>query len=254
MTSRYEVKMDGVSLAAQDSSICVLDIQPGAVSPQYRTSRAANRHGARVDDLYVEKSVVKVLFEIHKYSIADRMEVCQKVQKWARKGILTTNDRAGQRLHAVCESFPAANAKSWTAPLEVAFAGYFPPFWEDDTETTVTVSSGQSTSKNIPGNAPETLVSAVVTAGAALDSMTLTVNGKSLVLSGISVSTGGVVTVGYDGYGDLFVRNGNTSILNKVTAASADDLRVPCGTDNVPFAFASSAAATCVYKLRGCWY
>lgn len=249
MTSRYEAYMDGTSLSSVDSSIYLLDIRPEVPSPQYKKYRMAMMDGMIVRDPYYERSGVNITFEIHKYGIADRMEVCQKVQKWANGSILTTNDRTNQQLHAVCEAFPVANAKNWTEPLTITFGGYRPPFWEDSTATTKTLSPESSVSATIPGNVSESLVSAVVTAAASISSLAFTVGGKTINLSGLSLSSGDEVSLTYNN-GILSIKKGNTSLLDKMTGD--DYLSVKCGTDQLLY-FDASGDASCVYSYRGCW-
>jgi hypothetical protein len=252
MTSRYEAKMNNVSLASLDDSILVLDIQPVPVAPQYKTIRTAGANGAIVRDPYYEKSSVNILFEIHEYDIADRMEICQSIQKWASAGILTTNDRDGQQLNAVCESFPTVNAKSWTEQLSMTLSGYKPPFWEDATATTQTVTvSGDEVSVGVPGNVAETLVSATVTASASISTMTFNVGEKTIILSGLSLSSGDVVELAYDN-GILFIRKGYDSLISKVDDSSDDVLSAKCG-ESVTFDFTADGAASCEYSFRGCW-
>ena len=251
MTSRYEAYMNGVALSSLDDAIYILDIIPEAVSPQYKSFRTAKTNGALIRDPYYEKSAVSITFEIHEYDIAERMEICQKVQQWAKAGILTTNDRDGQRLNAVCESFPMPNARDWTSPLTVTLAGYNPPFWEDITATTHELETEEYATLLVPGNAPETLVSATVTAGESISSMTFMVGEKTLVLSDLGLSANDVVELTYSN-GFLSIKKGTTSLLNKVSSGSDDLLTAKCGEHNY-FLFNASGDATCVYSYRGCW-
>lgn len=252
MTSRYEVKMNNISLASIDSSILVLDIQPGQAAPQYKSFRIANMNGAIVREPYYEKSTVNVMFEIHKYNIADRMEVCQKVQSWANGGTLTTNDREGQQLNVVCEAFPVVTAKNWTEPLTISFAGYNPPFWEDATATTqIVASSDESVSAAVPGNIAETLVSATVTASESISTMTFNVGEKTIILGGLELSTGDIVVLTYNN-GILSITSGFNSLLANVDPSSDDNLTAKCG-ENVTFDFTADGEASCEYSYRGCW-
>ena len=219
MTSRYEAYMDNVSLSSLDSSILVLDIQPADVTPNIRTLSIANTPGAIVTKKTIDKSAVDIIFEIHKYNPADRLAVAQQIQKWANGSILKTSDRTNQRLHAVCESFPNPNAKGWTEPLTIRFAGYNPPYWEDTTATTVEFALDGTETVAIPGNAPESFVTASVAVSTATTEMTFTVNSKSISLTGLSVASGGTVTMGYSNQ-ILTIKHGSTSILNKVSSSN----------------------------------
>lgn len=252
MTSRYEAYMDGTALSTLDSSIYIHDIKYGEVRQNISTSKVAGRPGARVINKDVPSCSVTILFEIHKYGIADRQEVCQKVCKWANGSILTTNDRTGQELKCVCESYPSVSARDWTEQLSVTFAGYNPPYWQDSTPTTATMTgTSNSMSKYVPGSAPEALVSATITANASVSTITLAAGSKTMVLTGMGASTGDTITVGYDDNNILYIKKNGTSILNKRTGA--DDLSVECGKEST-FAYAASDRVGVVFSVRGCWY
>lgn len=251
MISRYEAYMDGVALSSLDDSIYVLDIQPAVVKPGVKTFKPANAPGAIVTRKDIERSAVTIIFEIHKYNPAERLAICQKVQKWADGSVLTTSDRTGQRLKGICEAYPAATAKHWTAPLSVTIVGYTPPYWENTTATTTTIAVEGTNTVEVPGNAPEAFVSATVTASYAITEMEFTVAGKTIRLEGLNVANGDVVSLGYNKQ-LLQIRHGTTSIVNKVTEDSADVLKVPCGESSA-FSFSADGAAVCVYSVRGCW-
>lgn len=249
MISRYEAFMDGQALSAIDPSVYVLDIQTGDAKRSIRTSKVAGRPGSRVVKKESDSTSVTILFEIHEYDTAKRQDVCRRVQKWANGVILTVSDRPEQQLRSVCESFPKANAKNWTEAVSMTFVGYNPPYWEEKNPTTVPVTS--SSDAYVPGNAPESLVSCVATVTSSISSLTLTVGSKSIVLSGIGAVANDKIYIGYDENNILYIKKNTTSILDKRTGASADDLVAKCGSLNT---FAVSTGATAVFTTRGCWY
>lgn len=247
MISRYEAWVDGVALSSIDPSIYVLDIQPGENNPSIRTSKVAGRAGARVTKRVHESLSVNVIFEIHEYDTVKRQAVCNKVKAWANGKFLTVSDRPDQQLRCVCTNYPSANAKAWTEPLTIGFAGYNPPYWEDKKETVIKTTSSKSAL--VPGNAPETLVSATITVGASISSLTVQTGVKSLVLA-VSAVSGDKVYIGYDDNNILYIKKGTTSILDKRTGD--DDLSVPCGAFS-EFSVAASGSVTAEFRLRGCW-
>lgn len=247
MISRYEAFMDGIPLSSVDPSVYVLNIQPGDNNPEIRTSKVAGRAGARVIRKEHNSLPVNILFEIHEYDTVKRQAVCQKVKSWANGRILSVSDRPDQRLRCVCESYPNANAKEWTEALTVGFTAYNPPYWENARETIVTTTSSKTAF--VPGNAPETLVSAVVTVNSSISSLTLTTGVKSLVLS-VSAVQNDKIYVGYDDNNILYIRKNSTSILGNRTGD--DDLTVPCG-DQATFSVSSNGNVTAEFRVRGCW-
>lgn len=247
MISRYEAYMDGIALSSLDPSIYVLNIQPGDNNPNIRTSKVAGRAGARVIKKSFESLPVTILFEIHEYDTVKRQAVCSKVKKWANGNTLSVSDRPGQKLRCVCEAYPKANAKEWTEAISMTFAGYNPPYWENENATIIKTTSSKKA--YIPGNAPETLVSATVTVGASISSLTLTTGVKSLVLT-VSASQNDKIYVGYDENNILYIKKNSTSILGNRTGD--DDLTVPCGEFST-FSVTADGNVSAVYEARGCW-
>lgn len=253
MISRYEAFMDGVALSSIDPSICVLDIRPGDIAPQFTLKNVAGRNGAIIAKETYAKATVEIDFEIHEYDTRKRQQICQKVQRWAEGKVLKTSDRPGQLLHSVCEKYPVVTARDWTSPVSVVFSGYAPPFWEDENPVTVTLSgTSGNTSKYVPGNAENTLVRVTLTASASISSFSVTVDGKTLSFSGLSLSSGDTVTIDYDDYLFLRIRKGNSSIMDKRSANSADELKATCGKFNT-FSFTSSGSASVTFYANGWW-
>lgn len=246
MISRYEAYMDGVALSSIDPSIYVLNIQNGDVQQSINTRAVAGRPGARVIKKQFNRASVMILFEIHEYDTVKRQAVCNKVQKWADGNILSVSDRPGQQLRCVCEAYPKVNAKEWTEPVSMTFSGYNPPYWENENETIIKTTSSKKV--YIPGNAPETLVSATITANTSISSLTVTAGAKSLVLA-VSAAQNDKIYIGYDENNILFIRKNNVSILDKRTGD--DDLTVPCGEFST---FSVSGGVSAEFKVRGCWH
>ena len=248
MTSRYEAYMDGIALSSLDPSIYVLNIQYGDVQQSVSTRTVAGRPGARIIKKTFDRASVTILFEIHEYNTEKRQAVCQKIQKWANGSILSASDRPGQQLRCVCEVYPKVNAKEWTESISMTFAGYNPPYWENENETIIKTTSSKKA--YVPGNAPETLVSAVVTANASISTLTLTTGSKSLILA-VSAVQNDKIYVGYDENRILYIKKNSTSILDKRTGA--DDLTVPCGGFST-FSVSADASVSAEFRVRGCWH
>ena len=253
MISRYSITLNNVSLASLDPSILVLDVKYNPRGTQDKTFEVAKRHGARFHDRKFGTVSVTIPFEIHEYDVADRQEVCANVVKWAKNGgVLEINDRPGQYLQCVCTSFPTVeSARNWTDPLNITFTAYAIPFWQEETAVTKTLTgTSDSDALTVPGNVDDALVECEITAGASVSSFSLTVNGRTLTLSGLSLSSGDVVTISYDTDGIQSIKQGSTSLLNKRTGV--DDLLANCGESNNLF-ISSSASITAVFSVRGLW-
>lgn len=252
MISRYEAWMDDTALSSIHSELYVRDIVQEAVQLQGTASRLAKGYGMYLTNRVREALRVTIEFELHIYDPAMRQAVCQEVAEWANGRVLKTSDRRGQELHVVCDYPPyLPSAMRWTDTLSMAFTAYETPFWTADTPKSITANN-TSVTAFIPGNVPQDVarakVDAVITAGSALTSATVTCGGKSIELSGISVASGGTIVFSHDENGILSIMSGSTSLLNKRTAASADDLTVPVGAIST---FTSNR--NCTFTVRGLW-
>ena len=252
MLTRYEAYMDGVALSSIDPSIAVLDIVPvpGDINCAFATR--ANREGAVLTNKNKSSEGVQISFEIHEYSPMKRMDICQRVSKWANGEILQTSDRQGQRLRVMCSQYPVVNAKDWTAPVTVVFTAYVLPYWEEDAPAVISL-TGTSGNAQIyaPGNAGEVLVEATVKANAAVTTFTLTVGSTHITLSGLSLAANDVVTISYDKNLIQSIKKGNTSLLDKRTGS--DDLLTTSG-EYVTVEISADASITATFSARGCWH
>lgn len=253
MTSRYNAILNNISLNTLDEDILILDIQYQAPGYQDNTMNVAKRNGIRLVDRIYETVAVSIVFEIHSYSTQKRQAICDDIIRWAKNGgVLETNDRPGQYLKCVCTNFPVIqSAKNWTDPLTITFTAYAYPFWQEKeaAKLTLTGTSGSGT-LYVPGNVDGALVSAEVKANASVSSFSLTVNGRTLSLSGLSLSTNQIVKIEYDDNAIQSIKVGTTSLLDKRTGV--DDLLAKCGEKN-NISISASASVSATFAVRGLW-
>jgi len=256
MTSRYDVVLNGKHMNKIDKNLLVLNVTYPEYEYTQTTYTPAGSEVVIIDNRKKAPAKVNVTFELHLYSITERQEALVKVIEWCKDGgTLKVNDRPGQQLRVVCEQLPAmGSVRDWTAPLTITFASYSCPYWEDDKETVITL-QGVSARADVtaPGNAEETLVSAEITSMSKNVEVLYVAAGKSTVaLEGISLPVNGRIKIGYDNHGIFYIRQGSKSILDKRTAISYDDLRLPCGSESV-LSITASAKVKAVFKFRGRW-
>lgn len=251
MRNRFEVTLNGEALTSLNDQLYIVDLQYDTAGFSDSAASWANRNGLLVQRRYYQSTSLTVEFELHVYSPLERHQALMKIAEWAmRGGKLKTNDRIGQYLDVICEQPPVMkSAQNWTDTLSMTFVAYNPPYWQEETEDTLTLSSGSS-SLYVHGNV-ETVLDAEVTASASLTTMTLTANGNAITLAGLTVLSGGKVTLSHDANGFLKIYHGSTSILDKRTGV--DELVVTGGEQNT-LAFSTDGTASCIYKARGRWY
>jgi len=252
MRSRFEAYMDGKPLSHVNPKLLILDIQHEIADPNIQVEEIANRNGLKITSERQNGSSVKITFELHLYSIAERQKACQEVVKWAKGTILETNDREGQRLICRCTEFPRIeSALGWTESIDMVFTAFEKPFWEEKIETKLNLTGTSAQSDlYVPGNAGKAYVEATVTPKSTMADITLTAGNTSITLTGCGARTANPVTVAYDEKGFLKIKVGSTSILDKRTGS--DDLMVECGETST-FSYTASANVDVEFRVRGLW-
>lgn len=255
MISRYEVFLDGIALSSMHDQLMILDVQHTPAQRQATSARKAKGNGVYISDLYQAQTTVSISFELHIYSIVERQLVCQEIaSKAINCKFLQTNDRPGQRLHVICDQPPTIeSALQWTAPLTMVFSAYEIPFWEELFPATINLSgTSESGTLFVPGNAGETFVDVDITASDEISTLTISAGSTTITLTGLSIAAEGVIKMTHDENGILSIKNGDTSLLNRRTAASSDDLLVISGRQN-NVSISANNAISCQFSTRGVW-
>lgn len=251
MHSRYDAYLNNVALSSLNVNLYVSDISYMPTQEEVTLAHLAGRNGGLVVRRRKEQSTVTISFELHVYSTQLRQEACAEVIRWASNGgRLTTTDRQGQFLDCVCTKLPAIeSALKWTDNLTVEFTAYAIPYWQSVTADTATVNG--SGTLFVHGNGGKAMVNATITANDSMTSLSIEVGETTIALSGISLSANDQVEISHSADGILSIKKGSTSLLNKRTAASSDDLLAVCGADNL---ITVSSNATAVVSVKGVWH
>ena len=251
MVSRYSVTLNNVSMSSLNANLYISDISYAPAEEEISVARFAGRSGGLVTHRRKNQASVTISFELHIYGTAARQDACAAVIAWAKDGgVLKTGDRSGQYLQCVCTKLPSVeSALRWTDALTVEFTAYAIPYWQNVTATAATI-TGTGT-LNVPGNGGKAMVDAEITASASLTSLSISVGDTTIALSGISLSSGDKVKITHDENGILSIKKGTTSLLNKRTAASSDDLLAVCGAANTITVSANASAAV---SVKGVWH
>ena len=254
MKSRYQAILNNVALSSISDKILILDIKPVAQNIQDSTFRTAKRDGARINRRYIGSIGVTISFGIYEYNTSRRQDICADIARWAKNGgVLETNDRPGQYLQCVCSKMPVVDsARDWTKALQMTFMAYEVPYWQEKAAASATITGTSATgSLYVPGNADGALVEVSAKANASLSgSVVLGVNGRTLTLSGLSLSANDVIRITYDTEAIQSIKVGNTSLLDKRTGV--DDLLANCGENNA-LSLTASASVSATFSVRGLW-
>lgn len=254
MRSRYLVGLDGVELSAIAPEIIVTDITHNAPVREVRASDIAGRNGKLYTRTVTSSAGVTVSFEIHTQDVRRRAAIMEDVQRWAMPGgVLTTSDRPDRVLRVVCESLPTVgSAQKWTGICSIGFVAYAVPFWEDESPRRVIITGNGRKSLFVTGFAAPASVEAMIknTGSGAISSVTLTAGETSMTFNGISLAAGQTMTIAHDARGLLTSRIGGTSVLDKRTAASSDELELEPGK-NAALSVTTDGTASTTFEVRG---
>ena len=254
MRTRYLVGLDGVELSAIAPEIIVTDITHNAPVREVRASDIAGRNGKLYTRTVTSSAGVAVSFEIHTPDVRRRAAIMEDVQRWAMPGgVLTTSDRPDRVLRVVCESLPTiGSAQKWTGTCSIGFVAYAVPFWEDEAPRLVTISGHGSKNLFVPGFAAPASVEAKVTntGSGAISTVTLTAGDTSMTFEGLALGAGQTMTIAHDARGLLTARVSGTSVLDKRTAASSDELELEPGK-NATLSVATNGTASTTFEVRG---
>lgn len=251
MITRYECALDGVPLSLLDERIFVTDISEMEPSEKLTVTPYEVRMGSRRVRKKRDSLSVVVSFVIGTQYVEERKYICQKVQEWAKKGrYLTVNDRAWQRLRAVCEVLPRiSSAQKWQETLQMEFVAYELPYWEAVTPSKLTTTG--SGALFVPGmvDAPCN-VTITNTSGSTISAVTVETGLSSMVFEGIGLNAGAALEIGYSEDMTLYARIGGVSVLAKRTEASDDDLLCAGGQKNT-VSVSADGSVSAVFTARG---
>lgn len=255
MITRYSVALNGVQLDALDDAIIITDIQYAAPSREVVSSRFAGGNGSLYERTRTNSASVIVQAEIHEHDTERRQQICEAVQAWAMQGgKLTTGDKPGRFLDVACETPPMIDsALKWTGKISMVFTAFSVPFWQDVNQLRANISCNGSTGLYAPGNASDAVVDVLLTnsGASAITRVDLTVGDTELHFLGLSVGAGQTLEIGREN-GIMFARVDGSSVLDKRTAQSDDDLTIkPFGVRTL--SVNTDGTASTVFKVRGMW-
>ena len=256
MARHLEAWINGASLRDVAGGILIKQIydEPPRVDVAYAAIPGAD--GQRVLSNRRTNRRVTITAQVRElYDLAARARAIDAINAWAADGWLEINSRPDQRLRVVCVTRPAqGNLRDYTSEFAVAFEAAAGPYWQEKSYSIVTA-SGSSGSAQLSLNGSEpAFLEAEITPAANLATLDISAGGCAFHFTGMPVTSGTKITIGYDDQRRLFVRAGatNTSILRYRTAASSDDIILAPGAKNT-IAFSAGASCAWTFKARGLW-
>lgn len=252
MARHIDVWMDGVALSTV-GPILVRQVYEDPPTLEISNGERPGRYGQR--KLLVKRQSLQVAVECQireLYDLAARSKIRDEIYRWASGSVLQLSNHPGRRLHCYLSADPAlGEVRDYTSAIRLEFTADEIPFWEDDTPERLTMSGTENEGDLLIQGTVPSPVSMTATAGDTLTEFSVTAGGSTIVLTGLSIAQDGVLTFERDAVDNLMIRSGSTVLLNKRSAASADDLMAGPGPTAV--SFTADASCEVVFSARGRW-
>ena len=231
----------GIELGAPEESIEAVGLLGGAGQRILRT---------HAETLSV---IVRWAMDVPKNDLITRRRIYEDVCRWARqKGWLTVNYMPERWLYVDTVKFSSAELFNWTDEYEITFTAYSVPFWQDIVPVSISKTSVSSSTFNmlIPGQY-RTVAEAEFTntSGSQVTSFSITVGGNTIALTGLTLANNKKLRIYNEDNGILRITADGTSVYDKRSAASADDLYAEPGTAAV--SMTAGGAGTLKVSVRG---
>lgn len=249
------VALNGIQLDELYGRIVIRGIELGAPDESIEAVSLLGGAGTRILRTHVEtlSVVVRWAMDVANHDLITRRRIYEDVCKWARqKGWLTVGYMPDRRLYVDTVKFSNAEMFNWTNEYEITFTAHSVPFWQDVLPGTVTKTSVSSSSFNmmIPGQYRTVAeVDFTNTSGSSVSTFSVTAGGNTIALTGLSLANNATLSIYHEDNGILRIKSGSTSVYDKRSAASADDLYVNPGTAAI--SMTAGGAGTLKVSVRG---
>lgn len=253
MQQRYEVRLNGINLTDLSDDLMITDVNQPDPEQTLRSTARGYADGSYFQGVTRDSLTVEVTFALWKYDVANRQRLYSRVAEWAKAGYLTLNDRHGQRLYVdYVQVKGLGSVKGWTNTVSVTLYAFSRPWWEQESPAAISKEStgNASLSLYVPGDAPSCNAEVEIKAKAAISTVILSANGKSLTFSNLGLKSGQTFLLSHTDTGLLTAAASGASVLAKRTGD--DDLILYPGKEN-SIQIQTGAACTATARTRGGW-
>ena len=250
------IALNGQQLDDLHERIVIREISFGEVQETVSTTSRMGGSGQRITGTHYETMEVSVSFAILVPSkdLITRRRIYDDVCRWAmQKGWLTVNFMPDRRLYIdKTQIRGAGDLRSWDGEYSITFKAYSVPFWQDVVPVSVSKTSVSSSTFNmmIPGQY-RTVADAEFTntSGSEIFTFSITVDGNTIALTELTLANNKKLSIYHEDNGILRITADGTSVYDKRTAASADDMYADPGTAAV--SMTAGGAGTLKVSVRG---
>lgn len=251
---RLNAWINGAALRDIDNRIHVVDIRENAPEQELTWADLPGRNGQRLMGRVRRNKQITIEFDIRElFNLADRAQIVDAVNAWARDGVLEVSHRPEKRIRVVLAKAAELNgARDVTGSYTVDFDAAATPYWEakEAVELHLTGSSAGG-ALEIPGSAEAKPEIYITPSSGTLNTLRVSFGLYTMNFTGLGVAAGNTLAITHDDRGVLVIADPATSKLDKRTAESADDFSAAPGYTVASYTANTSCAA--VFAVRG-WY
>ena len=248
--------LNGQQLDELYERVVIRKIEFGEIGNTVSTVSRMGGVGQRITGDHYETMDIRLTFAINvtKRDLITRRRIYEDVCAWAMQaGWLTVNFLPERRLWIDKVLIQGAgDLRDRNGEYLITFRAISVPFWQDVLPVSVTKTSYASGSFTLPVPGQFRTVAEVEfknTSGSAITSFSITVGGNIIALTGISLANNATLKITHENNGILRILEGSTSVYDKRTAASADDLYADPGNRTVTLS--AGGAGTLKVSVRG---
>lgn len=245
------VALNDAELDAIHEAIVIRGVNTGIPHEGLEAVNRMGGWGQRITRQHWESMDVTVTFaiDVPKWNLELRRQIWEDVISWAiGGGWLTVNFMPDRRFFADHVILPSSgDLWAWTDDFTITFRAYSVPFWQDVDPTAIAGRGVSSFSGTLGVRGHFRTVADVTfknTSGSTMTTFSITVGGRTIALTGISLANNADLVISHGTDGLLRVTAGGVSVYNKITAESADDLYVDPGTVNISMTAGKSGNVT----------
>lgn len=217
-------------------AVVVQGFDPGTPQETLSTATRMGGFGQRITGQHWDTLESSVSFGINvpKKNLKLRAQIFNAVRKWALKAegsYIYATQMPGKRLYVDRVTVPSAgDLFEWTNSYEIIFRAYSIPFWQDSSQTAVTVKTitRGSAKIEIPGDV-QTIIGLTFKnkSGKVINNFSADVNGLTMSFENLGLPGSGELEIKHTATGRLRILMNGKSVLGK--RVGADDFYVNPG-------------------------
>lgn len=250
------IALNGQHLDELHERIVIRGISPGDINETISATSRMGGFGQRITGDHFETLDIVLTFAIFvpKNDLIARRKIYEDACKWARQGgWLTVNYMPDRRLWVDKVLIQGSgDLRDWDKEYTITFRAYSVPFWQDSIPASVSKTNYSSGSfvMIVPGQFRTVAeVNFTNTSGSSISAFSITTGSSTIALTDISLANNEKLSIYHENDGILRIMNGSTSLYDKRTGESADDLYVNPGRETVTLS--AGGAGTLKVSVRG---